>query len=146
MKQNVRGKMTGTGYRIAIIIVCIVSAVTGCVCTGPDDVQSPDYPVRFSKQESLTIAEDLIINSPTFVFDGIPDSLSLKETLTSNCPSCWIFIFEFECSNAGYGDRTGQELATVITSHTATIAIQQGEIKAADLDRKWDILNQKWFQ
>jgi hypothetical protein len=138
--------MTGTGYRIAIIIVCIVLAVTGCVCTGPDDVQSPGDTGRYSKQESLTIAEDLIRNSPTFTFDGIPDSLSLKETLTSNCPSCWVFIFEFQCSNAGYGDRTGQELATVITPHTASIAVQQGEIKAADLDGKWDILKQKSFE
>jgi hypothetical protein len=57
-----------------------------------------------------------------------------------------VFIFEFQCSNAGYGDRTGQELATVITPHTASIAVQQGEIKAADLDGKWDILKQKSFE
>lgn len=138
--------MTGTGYRTAIIIVSFILVVTGCMCTGSDDVPSPGETGRLSKQQSLTIAKDFIKNCPTFVFDGIPDSLSLKETLTSNCPSCWVFIFKFECNNAGYGDRTEQELATVITPHTATIAIQQGEIKAADLDGKWDILNQKSFE
>lgn len=139
--------MTGARHRMVIIIVSFVMIITGCLCTGPDDdAQPPDGIKQVSKQESQEIAEDFIMNSPTFAFDGISKSLSLKETLTARCPSCWVFIFEFECRNAGYGNRTGQELATVITPHTATIAMQQGEIKSAELDRKWDMLNQKSFE
>jgi hypothetical protein len=139
--------MTGARCRMVMIVVSLVMIITGCLCTGLDNnTQLQDGIKQVSKQESREIVEDFIRNSPTFAFDGISKSLSLKETLTSRCPSCWVFIFEFECRSAGYGDRTGQELATVITPHTATIAIQQGEIKAADLDGKWDMLNQKLFE
>jgi hypothetical protein len=139
--------MTGTGHRIIIIIVSLMIIVTGCLCTRPDNnIQPSDVIKHLSKQESQKIAEDFIRNSPTFSYDGISKSLSLKETFTSNCPSCWVFIFEFECRDAGYGNRSGQDPARVVTPHKATIVIQQGEIKAADLDGKWDMLKQKSFE
>ena len=139
--------MTGARYRLATVMASLMIIIAGCMCTGPDDdTPSPDGMKQVSKQESLEIMEAFIRNSPTFAFDGISESLSLKETLTARCPSCWVFIFEFQCRNAGYGNRSGQEIATVITPHTATIAIQQGEITSAELDGAWDMLNQKSFE
>lgn len=97
---------------------------------------------QMSKENSQTIAEEFLMSSPTFVFDGIEDTLRLTDTLTARCPYCWAFIFEFDSRQAGYGDRTGQLLAQVITPHRAVIGVEQAKITSALMDEKWDMLNQ----
>lgn len=101
---------------------------------------------QMSKEESQRIAEEFVKNSPTFIFDGIVDTLRLTETLTARCPYCWLFIFEFDSRNAGYGDRTGQALAEVITPHRAAIAVEQLEITSAVMDDKWDMITQQMIE
>jgi heat shock protein HslJ len=96
-----------------------------------------------SEDESLNIAQQFLKNSPTYNFDGIEETLKNKETLTLRCPYCWQFIFTFGSRHAGYGDRTGQMLAQVITLHTARITVQEGEVTYAVLDDKWDMLQQE---
>ena len=96
-----------------------------------------------SEDESKTIAEDFMKNCPTFVFDGIADTLRLTETVTLRSPYSWQFVFEFESRHAGYGDRTGQILAQMITPHKAVITVIQGEITRAVMDDKWDMLKQQ---
>ena len=97
---------------------------------------------QMSKEESQTIAEEFVRNSPTFAYDGIEGTLTLTDTLTARCPYCWVFILEFDSSNAGYGDRTGQVLAEVITHHRAVIGVEQLEITSAVMDDKWDMIRQ----
>ena len=89
------------------------------------------------------VAEGFARNSPTFVFDGIEDTLRLADTLRPRCPYCWVFVFEFDSRHAGYGDRTGQMLAQVITSHEVSIAVEQLEITSAVMDNKWDMIGQR---
>ena len=98
---------------------------------------------QMSKEESQRIAEEFVKNSPTFIFDGIEDTLRLTETLTARCPYCWVFVFVFDCSSAGYGDRTGQVLAQVITHHEASIAVEQLTVTSAVMDGKWDMIRQE---
>jgi hypothetical protein len=64
------------------------------------------------------LAEDFVRNNPTFVFDGIEESLILTETmylLKENKPGSpetlskihgWLFTFKFESRHAGYGNRS----------------------------------------
>ena len=96
-----------------------------------------------SEEESREIAEEFVEDSPTFVFDGIEDSLVLTDTLTLQGPYCWQFVFEFDSSHAGYGDRTGLTLAEVITPHQAVVTVEQGEVTDAVLDGEWDMLSQE---
>jgi hypothetical protein len=96
-----------------------------------------------TQEESLQIAKQFVRNEATFVFDGISDSLRLIDTITLRCPSCWQFVFRFESRQAGYGDRTGQMLAQVITPHEAVVTVEQGEVKSAVIDEKWDMINQQ---
>ena len=98
---------------------------------------------QMSEEESQRIAEEFVRNSPTFVFDGIEDILRLTDTITLQCPYCWQFILEFDSRHAGYGDRTGQALAQVITRHIAQITVVMGEVKSAVMDGSWDMLNQE---
>jgi len=98
---------------------------------------------QMSKEESQRIAEEFVKNSPTFIFDGIEDTLRLTETLTARCPYCWVFVFVFDCSSAGYGDRTGQATAQVITPHEAVVTVEQLEITSAVIDEQWNVISQE---
>lgn len=103
-------------------------------------------PVPADQNESREIAKDYLLNSSTFRFDGIEDGVMLVETNTLKCPYCWEFVFEFQCRHAGYGNRTGQILAQVITPHTARIIVEQGRVTSAIMDGKWNMLEQRMIE
>jgi len=109
-----------------------------------DDVWDMKFQAMMAtEEESLQIALDFLKNSPTFRFDGIENSIKHTETLEAFCPYCWGFVFEFECAAAGYGDRTGQELAQVITKHEAIISVSQGQVDGGTIDGTWDMVKQQ---
>ena len=101
---------------------------------------------RVSQEESEEIARNYLLNSPTFKFDGMEDSVELVTINQAVCPYCWQFVFKFQCRHAGYGDRTGQIPAEVITSHTASITVDQGEVVSAIMDDQWDMMEQKMIK
>jgi hypothetical protein len=92
------------------------------------------------------IAEGFVRSCPTFVFDGIPETVELVETLRPGAANAWVVVFRFESRQAGYGDRTGQVLAQVITPHEAHITVQNNVVVSAVMDEKWDMLAQKMLQ
>jgi len=104
----------------------------------------PSPSMEASDEESQRIAEEFLRSSPTFIFDGIEDTLRLVDTIApQSMPDYRIFFFTFDSGQAGYGDRTGQVLAEVITPHKVAITVDQGQIKVALIDRTWDILTQE---
>ncbi len=82
---------------------------------------------------------------PTFTFDGFENSLQLVKTLYSDIGETWTFIFQFVCRQAGYGDRTGQMLAQVLTPHKAVVTVAHGNIKSALMDEKWDMVTRQFI-
>jgi hypothetical protein len=96
-----------------------------------------------TEENSRQIALEFVENSPTFKFDGIEESLELVETLYPDIENAWQFVFQFESRHAGYGDRTGEILAQVITPHEAIITVENGAVKSAVMDGKWDMIDQK---
>jgi hypothetical protein len=98
---------------------------------------------QYTEEANREIAEEFVQKSPTFIYDGMEESLELVETLYPDIENAWTFVYRFESRHAGYGDRTGQMLAQVITPHEAVITVEQGEIKSAIMDEKWDMINQK---
>jgi hypothetical protein len=132
---------------ILIIIILAVIIALGLLIfynqfSCPTQKQST-FTNNVNKEDSLSIAQQFLKNSPTYKFDGIEETIKLQETLTLRCPYCWQFIFTFDSRHTGYGDRTGQMLAQVITPHTARITIEQGKVTYAVLDNKWDMLKQE---
>jgi hypothetical protein len=92
------------------------------------------------QETSQSIAEEFVKAEATFQFDGIPDTLKV---LSGNATGDgWQFTIKFDSRNAGYGDRSGQALANVITRHTAEITVQDGAVTAAFMDGQWDMINQ----
>ena len=69
--------------------------------------------------------------------------LELVETLQARCPGCWVFIYTFDSRHAGYGDRSDQMLAQVITPHKASVGVEQGKVGRAILDGEWDMIAQE---
>ncbi len=88
------------------------------------------------------MAQDFVRNSPTFVFDGIVATLGAPETIGASGESTWTFSVPFQSAQAGYGDRTGEVLAQVITPHVAIITIVNGNVVSAIIDEQWDMLKQ----
>ena len=101
------------------------------------------YTAATPEMQARNLAEEFVRNSPTFVFDGMEETLKLVETRPHDVENAWTFVFHFDSRHAGYGDRTGQVLAEVITPHEAVITIEEGEIKSAVMDEKWDMLTQQ---
>jgi len=109
--------------------------------SGPLTPEEPAGLKEFTEGESLRIARQYVLDSPTYKFDG--SSLEYNETIALGCLNCWQFISKFESSHAGYGDRTGQFLAQVITTHIAKITVISGNVSGAILDEKWDMIKQR---
>jgi hypothetical protein len=99
-----------------------------------------------SMHSSRLIAERFLQKTPTFVFDGLPASLTLKNV--ERCEpmeTCFTFVFNFKSTHPGYGDRGGQVLAQVLTEHEARVTTEQERITRVILDGKWDEQAQRYL-
>ena len=88
------------------------------------------------------LAESFLRNSPSFRFDGLPQSVELIDRTGGDCDTCVSYTFAFESSHPGYGDRTDLPLAVSVTPHEATISIEDGLVTAARIDSIWDVIAQ----
>ena len=120
-----------------IIIAVAIAGLIAAVMVGQS------CQTQYTEESSREIAEEFVRNSSTFTYDGMEESLELAETLYPDIENAWTFVYRFESRHAGYGERTGQMLAQVITPHEAVITVEQGKIKTAVMDEKWDMINQK---
>jgi hypothetical protein len=130
---------------IAVIVAIIAGGILGGIqafyLSSSDNGEKPLQSIEeITEEESLEIAREFALNSPTYKYDG--QDLIYVETHALRCPYCWQFVFEFTSRHAGYGDRSKQMVAQVITPHTAVITISQGRITEAILDNQWDIIKQ----
>ena len=133
----------------ALIVILLVLSL-GCISQSPTPTQDSAEPItgenphQYTEEESLSIAQEFVLNSPTYQYDG--SQLVHIETNKGDCPSCWIFVFEFTSRKAGYGDRSKQMVAQVITQHTAYITVENGKVVIAVLDNVWDMTGQKMIE
>ena len=88
------------------------------------------------------LAESFLRNSPTFRFDGLSESVELRERVDGECETCVTFTFGFENSHPGYGDRTDLPLPAAVTQHEAVISIEDGLVSGARIDNIWDVIAQ----
>jgi len=117
---------------ICISALLVILTITSVACT-----QSPVG----SREGSQRVAEEFVRLETTFRFDGIPETLEV--TSTTSVANGWEYTIEFDSRHAGYGNRSGQMLAQVITHHTAEITVQAGLVTTAIMDGVWDMVNQR---
>lgn len=89
------------------------------------------------------VAENFLRNSPTFRFDGVQDSIELRDSAEGECATCTEFIFAFKSLHPGYGDRAPLVLDAGVTPHEAAVSIDGGIITSVRLDGVWDVLAQR---
>jgi hypothetical protein len=123
-------------------LMAVASVFMASACSSSEASQTTG-PEGISQEESQEIARQYVINEPTFVFDGMGETLALVNTTTLKCPYCWEFAYQLDCRQSGYGNRTGLMVAQVITPHTARIVVQEGKVTSAVMDGSWDMMGQK---
>lgn len=96
------------------------------------------------RDNATKVAITFLKNAPTFKFDGISNSMNVVETrILESYPIQYVVAITFESRHSGYGDRTGQFLAQVITEHAAEVKVVDSMVVSAILDGRWDELNQR---
>jgi hypothetical protein len=94
-----------------------------------------------SREASQRVAEEFVRTESTFRFDGIPETIKVKST--TSVGNGWQFTIDFDSRHTGYGNRSGQILAEVITHHIAEVTVQSGRVTSASMDGEWDMINQR---
>jgi len=125
-------------------ITVVEGKVTSAVLDDRWDELSQQF-IPQTKEVVTKMALDWLRASPTFRFDGLEESLKVVEVWQAQTfayPSFWQVTVEFDSTHAGYGDRTGQVLAQVITHHSIRIHVTEGVVTMAVIDEKWDELKQ----
>lgn len=103
------------------------------------------YAVTISSTEAEAIAEDWIKNAPTYKHDGSNLTL-VNHVIMESFPEQHSLTYSFISNHAGYGDRSDQITAEVITNHTVNIKMYQGLVTSAIIDDIWDEMNQQMIQ
>ena len=140
IKESKRRKMRKQILVMLGITLLILVALFGSACQRSTP-QTPTPP-KYTMEESEKIARNFVLKSPTYRFDGIEGTLKLVHIETLRCPWCWEFTYQFQSRHAGYGDRTGQMLAQVITTHEVKIVVQEYKVTRGVMDGCWDMLKQ----
>jgi len=114
--------------------------------------EKKDQSTQYTKYHDENIS-DMIANvrqftevHPTFLYDGMPESLNLNLVSILETKTTPVYIVEanFDSRFSGYGDRAGQSVAQQITPHTMRVMISELGIGSATIDGLWDELNQNW--
>lgn len=106
-------------------------------------LSSDNDSIQNASERAVDLAREFLIQAPTFKFDGIPETVNIKETRSlESFPVQYIVVIEFDSRHAGYGDRTDQILDQVITNHLAEIKVVSDNVIQAVIDDEWDELKQ----
>lgn len=122
---------------VATLIACewkYDETINDCECFSEED------PNDFGEDRSQKLTEEFITNAPTYAYDG--SNLKYRETIQLRCEGCWEFVYYFNSSQGGYGDRTGQAVSQIETNHEVVAQIEKGVITKATIDNTWDMLTQ----
>ncbi len=107
----------------------------------PGNSVTPNDPTTSGAQaDVLALARLTVMSDPTYVFDGMDDTLKFD---IDNSSDPTIATAEFTCRHAGYGNRSDMMVADVLTPHKCVITISQGKVQSAVMDGAWDMLTQK---
>jgi ribosomal protein S12 len=127
--------------KVSLVLALIVAFAASAVVL---NAYVPENGIISDEEAETLIAQHFILNAPTYAFDGIDGTLRVVETMSlESWPVQYIVVLSFESSHAGYGDRTGEVLAQVVTTHVATVKVVNGEVVQAIIDDIWNELDQR---
>lgn len=122
------------GLISALIIACTLSALA--IYTWQT------WGVWCFEEAAVEEALEFLRKSPTYRFDGIPESVRV-EGVERLGPASWRIKIAFVCRHSGYGDRTGEVILQVLTPHRILIKLERGIVVEAVIDDVWNELIQE---
>ncbi len=127
--------MCRTRFVCLTTLVALMAATGIAACSGPQ---------VGSQEQGRQVAEEFVRQEATFRYDGMPETLKL--TSTTSVAQGWKYTYEFDCQHAGYGNRTGQMMAQMITHHIAQVTVQAGRVTTAIMDGTYDMMKGQLIQ
>lgn len=116
-----------------IIVILVILGVWALVSSTRNQDQATE---NYADVARTWIEEE----SPTYNFDGSDLTLTNSQELGGGS---YQHTFTFNSSQAGYGDRTGEVLAQVITPHTTVVRIENGRVVSAITDGVYDEMTEQ---
>lgn len=112
---------------------------------GEENIPMPVDISVYDDQTIIEIANEFVLSSPTFAFDGMEDTLEFGPiTILESFPEQYKLDVMFTSSHGGFGDRTDQIVTQVLTPHVMEIIISEGVVISAVTDETWDELNNQY--
>lgn len=98
----------------------------------------------YTEQNAIDAALQFVEDSHTYSWDGIDGTMEVMGAYKTSAPNAvWEVMVAFTSANAGYGDRSDQMVATVITDHVVTITVGGDAVTNALIDGGWDELGDR---
>lgn len=143
MSQHLKHKKLA--ITVAVIGVIIAGAAGAYFVPAQSTLTMIPTTEEQAKYDALGVAQKYIVTSPTFAFDGLPNTLDVEDvSVMESYPIQYKIRIAFDSTNAGFGDRTGQMLAQVMTHHKMDIIVSEGSVISAVTDDAWDELNHQY--
>ena len=115
-----------------VLVACqTTEPPTGNVVDDIDQTNGGDDTVDM--MTSGEIAREFMLNTPTYRHDG--SDLLLVESEENGVDT---YIFDFESSNTGYGDRSGKETLSSNVNHQTVVMVDDGVVTSAITDNYWN--------
>jgi len=112
----------------ALVIVAVIAFFV---------LRDTSEPEVFTQEESQVIAQNWVETvSPTYTFDGMELTLVSEEVRVPDTE--YEFVFAFDSRAAGYGDRSDEMAAQVITPHEIRVVVTSGVVTSVITDGVYD--------
>lgn len=128
-------------FFLVVLLIAVIGTVVifGRAETPIIDPSLNGDPAIVTMEESKQAAENWILtSSPTYTHDGSNLELLTEEEVIPG--QRYSFVFSFTSSAAGYGDRSDEMAAQVITPHVMEVVIENGQVVRAVTDDVYDEL------
>jgi hypothetical protein len=96
-----------------------------------------EFTKTLDESQIKTLAESWVKGAPTYTYDG-SDLRFVNYVQQESFPVRHVLTYNFTSGHAGYGNRSDQVTAPVITDHTVQIVIIDGTVDSAVIDGTWD--------
>ena len=128
--------------KVLIVLGVVVLAVgVFFLVTMPDEeVIDNGYTAEEAEQTAMDWVEN---NAPTYLFDGSELEVVGSDMLEEDV---YEVTLSFTSSSAGYGDRTDEMVAQVITPHETVVTVERGEVVSAITDTIYNEMTASYIE
>lgn len=140
------------GIIVSIAVAAYFAPVYSSVAINPIADQKPSGKIgsdvfEAEKNQAIDAARKFILQSPTFAYDGMFDTLKIRYvSVMESYPVQYNIEATYTSAHGGFGDRSDQIVTQVLTPHKVELIVTEGKITSAVTDKTWDELHQQYVQ